>query len=72
MSNMQNAEHDLKGIMYPAYGTHHRLRTIRGNKSSKPRIHLNDNTGSTGNKFRCCMTIMDVKFLSTGGCAKAI
>ena len=24
--------HDRKVIMYPAYGTHHRLRTVRGNK----------------------------------------
>ena len=31
-SSMPKAEHDLRAIMYPAYGTHHRLRTIRGNK----------------------------------------
>ena len=31
-SSVHNAEHDLKVIMSPAYSTHHRLRTIRGNK----------------------------------------
>ena len=29
---MLKAEDDLEAIMYPAYGTHHRLRIIRGNK----------------------------------------
>ena len=27
-SSMHNAEHDIKAAMYPAYGTHHRLRSI--------------------------------------------
>ena len=27
--NMHKAEYDIKVIMYPAYSTHHRLRTIR-------------------------------------------
>ena len=31
-SNIHKAEHDLKAIMYPAYGTHDRLRIIGGNK----------------------------------------
>ena len=29
---MSDAEYDIKAIMYPAYGTHHRLRNISGNK----------------------------------------
>ena len=29
---MFKAEHDLKAIVYPAYGTHKRLCTIRGDK----------------------------------------
>ena len=32
VSNMHKAEYDLKAIMYPANGTHYRLRTIRENK----------------------------------------
>ena len=35
---MHKVEHDLKTIMYPAYGTHHKLRTIKGIK-----IHLTQN-----------------------------
>ena len=31
-SSMPKAEHDLKAIMYHAYGTHRRLRTFRENK----------------------------------------
>ena len=30
--HMRKAEHDIKSIMYPAYCTHHRLRSIRRNK----------------------------------------
>ena len=29
--SMHKVEHDIKAIMYPANGTHHRLCTIRGN-----------------------------------------
>ena len=29
-NGMHKGEHDLKAITYPAYDTHHRLRTIRG------------------------------------------
>ena len=28
---MHKTEHDLEAIMYPVYGTHHRLRIVRGN-----------------------------------------
>ena len=31
-SSMPKAEDDFKAIMYPAYGMHHILRTITGNK----------------------------------------
>ena len=31
-SIMHKVERDLRAIMYPAYGTHHSLRIIRGNK----------------------------------------
>ena len=30
---MHKSEHGLKAIMYPAYGTHHRLSIIRANKN---------------------------------------
>ena len=35
---MHKTEHDLKAIMHHAYGTHHRVRSIKGNK-----IQLNQN-----------------------------
>ena len=31
-SSMPEAEHDLKDIIYPAFDTHDRLCTIKGNK----------------------------------------
>ena len=32
-SGMPKIEYDLKAVMYPAYGTHHRLRSIKENKT---------------------------------------
>ena len=32
-SSMLKTEFDLKDIIYPSYGTHHRLRSISGNKT---------------------------------------
>ena len=43
-SGMHRAEHDLKAIMYPAEGTNHILRIIRGNK-----IHLTQNPSEWNN-----------------------
>ena len=46
-STMHEAEHDHKAIMYAAYGTHHRLYTIRRNKiqptknpSDQSKLHI--------------------------------
>ena len=36
---MHKAEHDLKAIMYPAHGKHHRLCILRGNNIQLTQKH---------------------------------
>ena len=48
---MHKAEHNLKAIMHPAYGTHHRVRTIRRNEiqlTQRKRLY-----GYTEQYFKC-------------------